>query len=180
VRYSNSFKSIMIQKMTGPSQLSANALADQVGIAQTTLSRWLRDAARLPQAHETHSSPQKGKIMMVKRPADWTPEEKFNLVLEAAVISESELGAFLRRKGVHEAHLIEWRQMMLSALRVQKAQTSPQKCPENRRIRQLENELDRKEKALAETAALLVLQKKVQNLWGDVERPTPRKSGKGS
>jgi hypothetical protein len=63
----------MIQKMTGPSQLSANALADQVGIAQTTLSRWLRDAARPPQAHETHSSPQKGKIMMVKRPADWTP-----------------------------------------------------------------------------------------------------------
>jgi transcriptional regulator with XRE-family HTH domain len=170
----------MIQKMTGPWGLSANALAHQAGMSQTTLSRWLRDAARLPQPHETRNNPQKGRIMMVKRPADWTPEEKFNLVLEAAAISESELGAFLRRKGVHEAHLIEWRQMMLSALKVQKAQTSGSKSPENRRIRQLESELDRKEKALAETAALLVLQKKVQNLWGDEERPTPKKSGKGS
>ncbi|MHC1725924.1 MAG: hypothetical protein AB9866_07960 [Syntrophobacteraceae bacterium] len=115
---------------------------------------------------------------MVKRPADWTPEEKFDFVIEAGALSESELGAFLRSKGVHEAQLIEWRQMMLSALKAQKAQTSNQRSPENRRIRQLESELDRKEKALAEAAALLMLQKKVQSLWGDEERPTPRKNGK--
>lgn len=166
----------MIQKLTGPWGLSANALAYQVGVSQSTLSRWLRDAARLP--HQTRNNLQNGKIMMVKRPADWTPEEKFNLVLDAGAIPESELGAFLRSKGVHEAQLIEWRQMMLSALKVQKAQTSNQKSPENRRIRQLESELDRKEKALAEAAALLMLQKKVQNLWGDEEHRTPKKSGK--
>lgn len=178
MKYSNSFKSIMIQKLTGPWGLSANALAYQVGIPQSTLSRWLRDAARLPQTHEPRNNPQNGKIMMVKRPADWTPEEKFNFVIEAGALSESELGAFLRNKGVHEAQLIEWRQMMLSALKVQKAQTSSQKSPENRRIRQLESELNRKEKALAEAAALLMLQKKVQSLWGDEERPTPKKNGK--
>ncbi len=45
--------------------------------------------------------------MTAQRPADWTPEEKFNLVLEAACVSEAELGALLRRKGIHEAHLRE-------------------------------------------------------------------------
>lgn len=170
----------MIQKMTGPKRISANTLAHQVGIAQTTLSRWLRDAAKLPQLHETGKTPRTGEIVMTKRPADWTPEEKFSLVLEANTIADSELGAFLRRKGVHEAHLIEWRQMMLSALKTQKPQTAGQKSPENRRIRQLENELNRKEKALAEAAALLVLQKKVQDLWGDGESSTPVKNGKRS
>lgn len=170
----------MIQKMTGPTRISANTLARQVGIPQTTLSRWLRDAARLPQAHMAGKTPRTGEIVMTKRPADWTPEEKFNLVTEANAIADSELGAFLRRKGVHEAHLIEWRQMMLSALKTQKPQAGAQKSPENRRIRQLESELNRKEKALAEAAALLVLQKKVQNLWGDEENSTPRKNGKGS
>ena len=116
--------------------------------------------------------------MIAKRPADWSPEEKFNLVLEASAIPESELGAFLRRKGIHEAQLAEWRQMMLSALKTAKAQPSAQKTSESRRIRQLESELNRKEKALAETAALLVLQKKVQILWGDEENPTHGKNAK--
>ena len=114
---------------------------------------------------------------MAKRPADWSPEEKFKLVLEASSVSETELGAFLRRNGIHEVHLNEWRQMMLAALKAKKAQPCGQKSSDNRRIRQLESELNRKDKALAETAALLVLQKKVQNLWGDEESPTPRKKG---
>lgn len=110
--------------------------------------------------------------MIAKRPADWSPEEKFNLVIEASSVPETELGAFLRRKGVHEAQLAEWREMMLSALKTRKTLPSGPRTSESRRIRQLESELNRKEKALAETAALLVLQKKVQILWGDEENPT--------
>ena len=168
----------MIQKMTGPQPLSANALSGEVGIPQSTLSRWLRDAARIRRSHAARNMKEKGEILIAKRPADWSPEEKFNLVLEASSIPESELGAFLRGKGIHEAQLAEWRQMMLSALKTAKAQPSGQKTSESRRIRQLENELNRKEKALAETAALLVLQKKVQILWGDEENPTHGKNAK--
>lgn len=115
---------------------------------------------------------------MTRRPADWSPVEKFNLVLEASSIADADLGAFLRRKGIHEAHLNEGRQMMLAALKTQKAQPGVQKSSESRRIRQLESELNRKEKALAETAALLVLQKYVRDLWGDEEKPTPKKNAK--
>jgi hypothetical protein len=145
-----------------------------VGIPQSTLSRWLRDAAKAPRSRGIDG--ETGEINVTKRPADLSPEEKFNVVLEASSIAEADMGAFLRRKGIHEAQLNEWRRMMLAALKSQKAQ--PQKSPENRRIRQLENELNRKDKALAETAALLVLQKKVQDLWGDAESPTPGKSGR--
>jgi len=167
----------MIKKMTGPWSQTANALSLQTGVPQTTLSRWLRNAAKVPRTHATDAKTQRGEIIMAKRPADWSPEEKFKLVLEASSVSEAELGAFLRRNGIYEVHLNEWRQMMLSALKAKKAQPSGRKSLENRRIRQLESELNRKDKALAETAALLVLQKKVQNLWGDEESPTLRKKG---
>ena len=170
MNYSNPLRSIMIQKMTGCRPLSANALSREVGIPQSTLSRWLRDAARNPRA--ARSTKEKGEILIAKRPADWSPEEKFNLVFEASSVPETELGAFLRRKGIHEAQLAEWREMMLSALKSPKTQPPGPKTSESRRIRQLESELNRKEKALAETAALLVLQKKVRILWGDEENPT--------
>jgi hypothetical protein len=54
--------------------------------------------------------------MTSKRPQDWTAEEKLNAVIEAATVPEEELGAFLRRKGLHEAQLKEWRQIVLSGL----------------------------------------------------------------
>ena len=48
---------------------------------------------------------------------------------------------------------------------------------EAQRIRQLERELHRKDKALAEVAALLALKKKVNEIWGDGDDDTTTKSG---
>lgn len=109
-----------------------------------------------------------------RRPADWTAQERLQVVLEASKLSEADLGSFLRSKGLHEASLTEWRGAMLEALR------NPAKVsPEARRVRELERELDRKEKALAEAAALLVLKKKVQTIWGDEGDSTQPRSGSG-
>ena len=106
-----------------------------------------------------------------RRPEDWTAEERLQIVLEAAKVSEADLGAFLRSKGLHEAVLTEWRTAALTALR------GPTKAsPEAKRVRALEKELARKDKALAEAAALLVLKKKVQAIWGDEDDSTPSKS----
>ena len=76
-------------------------------------------------------------------------------MLEASRLSDEQLGAFLRREGLHEATLREWRAAALEALGTPKTARA-----ETRRVRELERELRRKDKALAETAALLVLQKK--------------------
>jgi transposase len=99
-----------------------------------------------------------------RRPEDRSAEEKMRLVVEAGALSDDELGAFLRRHGVHAADLQRWREAMLSSL---SAGTRRVARGEAKRVKQLERELRRKDKALAETATLLVLQKKVQTLLGD-------------
>jgi hypothetical protein len=99
-------------------------------------------------------------------------------VLEASALSEELLGAFLRRKGLHEADLERWKADMLAGVscgRPDKARKK-EKAALDRRIRDLEKELSRKDKALAETAALLVLKKKARQIWGDGESDIPRKT----
>ena len=114
--------------------------------------------------------------MSAKRPQDWTAEEKLAVVIEAAAVSDEDLGGFLRRKGLHGAQLNEWRQQVLSGLGKRPARSSKPSV-DARRVKELEKELRRKDKALAETAALLVLQKKVQAIWGDGDDDTAKKNG---
>jgi transposase-like protein len=85
-----------------------------------------------------------------RRPEDWKPEERLRAVIEAAGLSDAELGEFLRRSGLHEATLAEWRGAALEALGTRKTSGK-----EAKRVRELERELRRKERALAEAAALL-------------------------
>ncbi|KYF76834.1 hypothetical protein BE18_39465 [Sorangium cellulosum] len=141
------------------------ALSAETGVHQTTLSRWLRDARSLaPMSDDARRSappPSAG----ARRPEDWTPEQKLRAVTEAAALSERELGEFLRREGLHEAQLAEWRKAALEALGGP-ARPGYGSAP-SRRVRELERQLRRKDKALAEAAAILVLQKKAQAIWGD-------------
>ena len=163
--YSETFKAQMVQKMLAPGGPSANALAQEVGIHQSTLSRWLR-AVKVAGMTKKR----------LRRPQDWTATEKLETVLEAASLSEDALGGFLRRKGLYRTHLEQWRQQMLHGLEVKKRRSkSPAK---DRQLRELEKELRRKDAALAETAALLVLKKKAQAIWGDEDDDTAPRSGR--
>ena len=101
-------------------------------------------------------------------------QEKLHAVMEASALSDDELGAFLRERGLHEVHLEDWRETVLESLEGHPRAAKGEKT----RIHKLEQELRRKEKALAETAALLVLQKKVNAIWGSSEdeaEDTPEK-----
>ena len=171
MKYSETFKSKMVRRMTGPNGLSANALSREIGIAQTTLSSWLREASNGKVSAMSNTNKKS------RRPQDWTAEEKIAAVTEAAALSEEELGAFLRRKGLHQAQLDTWRTAMVEALG-RKTPRQSKSSPEKRRVRELEKELRRKDKALAETAALLVLKKKVQAIWGDEDESTSSRSGR--
>ena len=101
-------------------------------------------------------------------------EDKLRLVLEASRLSDAEMGEFLRREGLHEAEVHEWRDAMIAGLKP--ASTKTGNSREERRVRELEKELRRKDKALAEAAALLILQKKVRALWGDEDDDTKKES----
>jgi hypothetical protein len=96
------------------------------------------------------------------------------VVTEAAKLSDADLGAFMRKEGLHEAQLDEWRALVTQALTGPKKRAK--KSPEARRVKELEKELLRKDRALAEVTALLALKKKVQAIWGDEDDDTPTKN----
>lgn len=161
----------MVERLTGPHALSASALAVETGVAQSTLSKWLKRAATVP-SEMSRRNKKREPAASQKRPQDWTAEKKLALVLEAEGVPEAELGAFLRRKGVHEAQLAEWRAAATAALQPRSRRERKVVNIEQRRIRDLEREVARKDKALAEAAALLVLKKKAQAIWGDEDDDT--------
>lgn len=114
-----------------------------------------------------------------KSPKNWTPEQKLKAVFEASQLSDEDLGPFLRRKGLHETNLKQWRLEMLGGLKGSAmTKKSSKKFAEAKRIKELEKELSRKEKALAEAAALLILKKKAQAIWGDEDDGIPPKKEK--
>jgi transposase-like protein len=165
--HSASFKAQMVARLVGPRARSAMSLSREVGISQSTLSRWLREASKVP----ANVSKDEDKAEMERprrRTQDWTSEQKLRVVLESLKLSDDELGSFLRREGLHEAELREWRETALEALEP----ASKKRKKEAKRVRELEKELRRKEKALAEAAALLVLEKKVQAIWGAADDDT--------
>ena len=153
-RYKNELKEAMLTKMLAPGGPSANELAQRSGVSQTTLSRWLREATTVSGVSRKNKS--KNRAGPGRRPQDWPADERLQVVQETAVLEGTELGAYLREQGLHEAVVEQWREAALEALQG-KRKTSP----ERRRIKELEKELHRKDKALAESVALLVLAKKV-------------------
>ncbi len=168
--------------MTGPAAMSATALSRQVEVPQTTLSKWLRLAgfdSSYGFPNNAYEYSQMAKIKDPKRPNDWSAEDKLKVVMEAASLDEDQLGAFLREKGLHLTHLEQWRMQMLDGLQNDSSKKRIRgKKDDTKRIRALEKELRRKDKALAETAALLVLKKKVHEIWGDEDDPTAGSNGK--
>jgi transposase-like protein len=155
--YSDTVKESMIAQLTCPGAPSASSLAKEVDIPQSTLSRGVREYAKVGTGRGT---------MKAKRPKDWTAEEKLNALLEYEKLEEEQKGRYLREKGLHSVTIEQWKGQILEGLKKPK---SSRKDHRDKRIKELEKELRKKEKALAETAALLVLKKKAQAIWGDPE-----------
>lgn len=164
--YSKGFKARQVQRILGPEGISAMALSRELGVSQTSLSRWVRAASNVGGMAKKKRD---GSAASSKR---WTPEEKLRVLSAASQLSDDDLGAFLRSEGLHEATLKEWRDLATAALGPSKPTNSKKKSADAKRLVALEKELLRKEKALAELAALVTLQKKVQAIWGDEEGNT--------
>jgi len=157
--YPAEFIDSMVMKMTPPSARSATSLAKEVGIPQQTLSRWLRARATVEA---------RGDGTMQRRAEPWSAEEKLAALLEYERLAEGERGAFLRNKGLHEAYLEKWKKEFIAGLKM-KPLLGGKNDPQRKRIAALEKELRRKEAALAEAAALLVLKKKADAIWGEAK-----------
>ena len=186
--YSEQFKSRMLQRLTGPGATSAARLGKEVGISHSTLSGWLRDAQNRGMTQSPSDSSQTPTIpgaVPTTTPssspnsprASLGPQEQLRIVAEAHGLTDDALGALLRREGVHAAELQAWRTAVLEAL-VGRAPAPASNAADRRRIVELERELARKDKALAETAALLVLRKKIHEYLEGEDDFTPTRSGR--
>lgn len=158
-RYPLERKEAILRKMAPPQNMSVAELARQEGVSEVTLYNW-RSKAR-----------QRGAVLPSnsKVPDKWSSEDKFRIVLETSLLNEIEFSAYCRKHGLFPEQVEAWKQACLAANthsdEQQKLNKGLQKS-DRKRIAQLERELNRKDKALAETASLLVLSKKAEAIWG--------------
>ena len=180
--YPEAFKVRMVQRMLSPGGPTATDISRETNIPQVTLSRWRRAATSVGDMARKHRDPPPEASGESELPArstrEWAPAEKLRVITAAAALKDEELGEFLRREGLHLAQLEEWRDEVLTALGAAPAR---RKDPDGAKVRELERELARKDKALAEVTALLVLRKKLDALFGPSAEegdPTDRKPDK--
>ena len=160
--YSEARKQSMLKKMMPPLNVPVSQLVKETGISDCTLYTW-RKAARL-----------KGVVVPGngKNAEDWSSENKFAVVVETLPLNEAELAEYCRKKGLYVDQVKSWKVICQQANAETQAKQSKSKklsLKEKREIQSLKKELRRKEKALAETAALLVLRKKADAIWGEDE-----------
>ena len=144
----------MVARLLPPESANVGAVAKEIGLSVQTLERW-REEAR--------SRPARGRA--------WTAGARLEAVITAAAMDEVGKGAWCREHGVYPADLDQWRLSATTALaEPEEARASPQATRQDKkRIKELERELLRKDRALAETAALLVLSKKVAAIFNKAE-----------
>lgn len=161
-RYSEEFKYSIVKRMMPPQNESVNTIARETGLSEATLHQWKRKARAKGIAVP-------GGETETER---WNTQDKFSIVVETATLSEIELAEYCRSKGLYVEQVQAWRDACMQAnggIAQQASQMQKDIRQKDREIKQLSQELRRKESALAETAALLVLRKKVHAIWGDNE-----------
>ena len=160
--YPKERKEAVLKKMLPPNNKTIAEISKEEGICEGTLYSW-RKAAR-----------GEGRLMPNgdSTPTGWCSADKFAAVVETASMNEAELSAYCRKRGLYAEQVSEWRVACEQANdwdRNQNKRLKDIRKADEKRIKELEWDLNRKEKALAETAALLVLRKKAQAIWGDTE-----------
>lgn len=161
-KYSEEFKEQVVRKMMLPNAMSVAQVSRETGVSEQALYNW-RNRFR-NQGVAVPADP--------SNPENWNGENKLAVVIETAGLNEAELAEYCRRKGLYVEQIARWREAARAGaetLRPLSVAERREWQQERKRTRKLEKELRRKEKALAEVAALLVLQKKAQVIWGDGE-----------
>ena len=149
------------ERMSPPNRESVAEIARSTGIAAPTLYSW------------RHRWKLEGQLVPAssKAPEQWSAADKLAAVIQAAALSGTDLGSFCRQRGLYPKQLARWRQIAEDANGPSAPSMDYQRELQRknqeliRKNRQLERELQKKEKALTEAATLLMLSKKLDQLW---------------
>lgn len=155
MRYSLAFKESLIKKILPPENRSVRSVAKEAGVSEQSLHNWFNKSKE--------GTLSKGdNVGGMNRP----PREKLRLLMESRGVETEKLGLWLRENGLHSEHLTQYEQ----ELRDMAEDTGSKEKQEIKKLREenkrLQRDLRKKEKALAEMAALYTLKKKAEEYWG--------------
>jgi len=151
-RYSKEKKQHALELMSAPEKLSVREVAVRTGVSKATLYLWQREARTKGLAVPAGSGAAEA----------WSASDKFGVVMETAGMAQAELAEYCRKKGVFVEQVRAWRQACESGIAAGGSDGGPALREERKRNRRLQKELQRKDRALAEAAALLVLSRKLE------------------
>ena len=158
-RYSNERKQAVLKKLLPPENQPVTLVSESEGISSGTLYSWIAEArkggAAMPGSQSNNAD-------------QWSNEAKFAIVLETQLMNEEEKAAYCRSKGLYPEQVERWHKACIDGMSNADTVSAPLKAARNE-IKRLKRTVARKDKALAESAALLVLSKKFQALWEDEE-----------
>ena len=160
--YSPERKAALLKRMLPPNNMAIRQLSQDEGISEATMHKWCTEARGKGHLLPDADAGSEG----------WSSRDKFATVLETAALNEADLAEYCRKRGLYPAQIATWRAACEHANDWDRSSISRlgQATKEDRkRVKDLERELARMEKALAETAALLVLRKKASAIWGGDE-----------
>lgn len=165
-QYTAEYKTKIVTRMMPPKNESVVGISQVEGIPEATLYKWRKDARIAGNA-----TPGNGKAS-----DKWSSQDKFLVVMETFSMNEFELAEYCRKRGLYREQIAAWKDVCLQAngqVFDQDKKLNAELKEEKRRANTLEKDLQKREKALAEAAALLLLRKKAQAIWGDDKESSP-------
>ncbi|NBC25235.1 MAG: helix-turn-helix domain-containing protein [Bacteroidetes bacterium] len=156
MRYGRAIKESVLKRVLPPSAESIRSVSIDVGIAQQTIRNWMAKSDQGILGDDVQLGPRQ-----------LGASEKFALILEAASLKEEDRGTWIREKGLHSEHLQLWQQELRETMTDKNNKDKQSLKDAKKRIKKLEKELNRKDKALAEMAALVTLKKKLHQILED-------------
>jgi len=166
--FTPSFRMHAVEKALGRSaETSLREIAEGLGVGKSTMNNWIVKSRN----HELNSVSADGmfrsnEMVKEKRPQDWSLEERLEMVIGFGSLDEAAMNQLCRERGLYAHHVGQWREDFINGSAANERTDTKSLKGE---VRELKKELNRKDRALAETAALLVLQKKVSAIWGNDE-----------
>lgn len=160
-QYSPERKQAILGKLLSPTLISIAQLARDENIAEQTLYNWRNRAKQQGKTVPTNSKTQ-----------EISPETKLTIIIDTAKLNETELAEYCRNKGLYPEQIAQWKAQSLTGFSTTEQQTAlgrKQHQTDQKQIKKLQQEIKRKDKALAEAAAILILRKKLNALWGEDE-----------
>lgn len=164
-RHAPEFREQALSKVRQRGARSVQDIANDLNMSAGTLRKWIG------QANKKDSEPVPEHQLPSNLPVpSWSPAQRLLALNHTYTLSGEKLHAWCRENGLFEHQLKAWREAFCgtTAPDAKEAKSALRELQVKHEV--LQRELRRKEKALAEAAALLVLQKKFQALWEGEEK----------